>query len=234
LRKATAVVQQRLLAAAGPETQAEIKRVLAKIATEVAGASGPRDYTAALRTIDALHASGQLNEAQLVEFANARRYEETVATLVRLSQVPIEVVDRLMTSDRPDPILILCKSAGWGWPTAKAIISHAAAPGGIERRARQRLLEFRAPVAGHRSARDPVLAGTAGQRGGWVRLFSGRAERPPVCLKTTAATSPAARRPLQRFGRRYRWVWKWRRSGGFWPFASGIKKPSIQAYMSRR
>ena len=27
-----------------------------------------------------------------------------------------------MRGDRPDPILILCKSAGWGWPTAKAII----------------------------------------------------------------------------------------------------------------
>jgi uncharacterized protein DUF2336 len=32
------------------------------------------------------------------------------------------VVDRLMGGERPDPILILCKSAGWGWPTARAII----------------------------------------------------------------------------------------------------------------
>ncbi len=24
--------------------------------------------------------------------------------------------------ERPDPILILCKSAGWEWPTAKALI----------------------------------------------------------------------------------------------------------------
>ena len=27
-----------------------------------------------------------------------------------------------MGAERPDPVLILCKSAGWGWPTAKAII----------------------------------------------------------------------------------------------------------------
>jgi hypothetical protein len=31
-------------------------------------------------------------------------------------------VDRLMGGERPDPVLILCKSAGWGWPTARAII----------------------------------------------------------------------------------------------------------------
>jgi hypothetical protein len=36
--------------------------------------------------------------------------------------VPIEVVDRLMAAERPDPVLILCKSAGWAWSTAKAII----------------------------------------------------------------------------------------------------------------
>ena len=45
-----------------------------------------------------------------------------VVALSELSAVPIEVVDRLLGGERPDPILILCKSAGWGWPTARAII----------------------------------------------------------------------------------------------------------------
>ena len=35
----------------------------------------------------------------------------------------VEVVDRLMSGDRPDPILILCKASGWGWPTARAIMT---------------------------------------------------------------------------------------------------------------
>ena len=39
-----------------------------------------------------------------------------------MTAVPIEVVDRLMAAQRPDPVLILCKSAGWAWSTAKAII----------------------------------------------------------------------------------------------------------------
>jgi hypothetical protein len=44
-------------------------------------------------------------------------------TLSRLCAVPIEIVDRLMNGDRPDPILILCKSSGWGWATVRAIIT---------------------------------------------------------------------------------------------------------------
>ena len=37
--------------------------------------------------------------------------------------MPIDVVDRLMGGDRPDPVLILCKAAGWGWPTVRAVIT---------------------------------------------------------------------------------------------------------------
>jgi uncharacterized protein (DUF2336 family) len=128
LLKATEVVQQRLLASAKPETQAEIRRVLAKVSNEVGARAAPRDYSAAMRMIEALRQEGKLNEVALVDFAKQARYEETVAALASLCTVPIEVVDRLMSGDRPDPVLILCKSAGWGWPTVKAII--IARPGG--------------------------------------------------------------------------------------------------------
>lgn len=122
LLKATAVVQQRLFASARPETQNEIQRVLAKVSNEVGTRSAPRDYAAAQRKVEALHREGRLNEDKLVDFAQGGQYEDTVAALAKLCAVPIEVVDRLMSGDRPDPILILCKSVGWGWPTAKAVI----------------------------------------------------------------------------------------------------------------
>lgn len=121
LLKATEVVQQRLVAAAKPETQAEIRRVLARVSHEV-GTAKSCDYSAAERTIEALHKEGRLNEAALVDFAKTGKYEETIAALSRLCVVPIDVVDRLMGGDRPDPILILCKSAGWEWPTVKTLI----------------------------------------------------------------------------------------------------------------
>jgi uncharacterized protein (DUF2336 family) len=122
LLKATEVVQQRMLASAKPEKQAEIRRVMAKVSREVGAKAGSRDYSAAKEAIAMLHQQGRLNEAAVVRLAGEGRYEEMVVGLAVLCGVSIEVVDRLMSGDRPDPILILCKSVGWGWATAKAII----------------------------------------------------------------------------------------------------------------
>jgi uncharacterized protein (DUF2336 family) len=126
LLKATEVVQQRLLAMASLEVQAEIRHVLEKVSDEVAGKK--RDYAAAERTVDALREEGKLNEDKLLELASSGQFEETVVALARLCSVPIDVVDRLMGGDRPDPVLILCKSAGWQWPTVRTLIT--ARPGG--------------------------------------------------------------------------------------------------------
>ena len=126
LMRATDVVQRRLLATAKPETQTEIRRVLAKISLELNSNGAARDYTGAQRTVLALHQSGKLGETELAEFAKEHKYEETVATLSALCGVPIEAVDRLTSGERPDPVMILCKAAGFGWPTVRAIIgAHA-------------------------------------------------------------------------------------------------------------
>jgi uncharacterized protein (DUF2336 family) len=122
LLRATAVVQQRLFASAMPEVQAEIRKVLARVSREFATKAAPRDYAEAQRTVAALRLRGELNESKILEFAKDGKYEEMVAGLADLCAVPIDVVDRLMVGERPDPILILCKSIGWGWPTARAII----------------------------------------------------------------------------------------------------------------
>jgi uncharacterized protein (DUF2336 family) len=120
-----------------PELQADIQRVLAKVSNDGGGRAGPRDYAAAQRTVLALRQQGKLSEAQLVDFAKTGQYEETVASLALLCSVPIEVVDRLMSGDRSDPMLILGKSAGWGWATVRAIImarsgGKSASSGGLD------------------------------------------------------------------------------------------------------
>jgi uncharacterized protein (DUF2336 family) len=122
LVRATEVVQRRLLATAGPDTQSEIRRMLAAISKEFNAVAAPRDYSAAQRTVLGLHRAGQLGEAELSNFAQSNKFEETVATLSALCGVPIEAVDRLAAGERPDPVLILCKAVGFGWPTAKAIL----------------------------------------------------------------------------------------------------------------
>lgn len=122
LMRATEVVRRRLLANAGPEAQAEIRRVLEGISQQLDQAARPYDFASAQRTVLSLHQAGRLNEAQLLEFAEAKKIEETVASLSALCGVPIETVDRLTGGERADPVLILCKAAEFGWPTARAII----------------------------------------------------------------------------------------------------------------
>jgi uncharacterized protein (DUF2336 family) len=123
LMQATDVVQKRLLAQAKPETQAEIRRVLAKVTDEVAARASPHNYTAALAAVRALHKERKLTEADIAEYAKNGKYEETIAALATLCAVPIEVVDRLMSGERADPVLILARAAGFGWATVREVIN---------------------------------------------------------------------------------------------------------------
>jgi uncharacterized protein (DUF2336 family) len=125
--KASGVVQQRLMAKAKPETQAEIRRVLTKVTEEVAAKAAPRNYTAALAAVQARHKQKKLTETDIIDYAKGGHYEETIAALATVSAVPVEVVDRLVNGERPDPVLILARAAGFSWRTVRAIM--AARPG---------------------------------------------------------------------------------------------------------
>jgi uncharacterized protein (DUF2336 family) len=122
LTKATAVVRNRLLAATTAEGKAEVHRVLVKVAKEVGARVGPRDYGTAQRVVLSLERAGRLNEAALVAFCAETKFEETVVALASLAKVPITVADRLMSGDRPDPVLILCRAVGLNWSTVRAIL----------------------------------------------------------------------------------------------------------------
>jgi uncharacterized protein (DUF2336 family) len=122
LSRATAVVQQRLLASAKPGTQSEIKRILNKVTKEISRSGRIRDYSTARAALLEMHKAGKLNESKLIEFAKTEKFEEMVVALSLLCNVSIETVNRLIAGERPDPVLILCRSAGFGWSTAKAII----------------------------------------------------------------------------------------------------------------
>ncbi len=123
LLQASEVVQRRLLASARPETQAEIRRILAKVTDEVGAKAAPRNYTAALAAVRALHKERKLTEADVANYAEGGKYEETIAALSTICAVPVEVVDRLMNGERADPVLILARSANFGWSTVRSVIN---------------------------------------------------------------------------------------------------------------
>jgi uncharacterized protein (DUF2336 family) len=122
--RATELVQRRLLAAARPETQQEISRVLAKVSREVVRPA--RDFHPAQQHVIELHQAGKLDEHQVAAFAGEGRFEDTIAALSLMCAVPIPVIERLMTGEQADPALILCKAAGFSWPTAQAVMTIAA------------------------------------------------------------------------------------------------------------
>jgi uncharacterized protein (DUF2336 family) len=120
--QATEVVQKRLLASARPETREEILRVLSQVSDAVGATAAPRNYDAALAIVRDMQKDGRLNEAAITGFARNQKYEETIAGLATLSAVPVETVDRLMSGDRSDPVIILARAANFGWETVRAII----------------------------------------------------------------------------------------------------------------
>ena len=138
LIQATEVVRKRLLAQAKPETQAEIRRVLAKVSDEVAAKAAPRNYAAALAAVRALHKERKLNEADIAEFAEAGKYEETIAALATVCAVPVEVVDRLMGGERADPVMILARAAISAGRRCKRLFARGRATSHRRRRSRPR------------------------------------------------------------------------------------------------
>ena len=123
--RATEAVRSRLLAHATPENKAEVQRVLANVSNEVnSEAAARRDFSQAEQFVQSLQKEGKLSETVLMEFANARRYEEMVAALSALCAATIELISPLMKSSRNDGLLIPCKAAGIKWPTVAAILTN--------------------------------------------------------------------------------------------------------------
>jgi uncharacterized protein (DUF2336 family) len=125
LRRATDAVRARLVAIAPPELQEEIKRVLKAIASTAAGDTpSTRDFSRAEALVKLLHELNELDDAAVIKFAGANKFEEVAASLAILNNVPTDLMARLLEGPRSDLILIPCKSAGLNWPAVETILSN--------------------------------------------------------------------------------------------------------------
>jgi uncharacterized protein (DUF2336 family) len=132
------IVRRRLFEVVGPGRQLAIKQAMSGITGAPQVVDTGRDFAPAQRAVLALHRGGDLNEAALLGFAKSHKYEEAVAALCAMSGVKIATLDRLISGDRHDPILILGKTIGLEWVTVRALIllrlgpSRMASPADIE------------------------------------------------------------------------------------------------------
>lgn len=123
------MVREAVLAGAPPERREDVEDIIAAVTGPPRLEAIARDFTSAQRVVLDLHAKGELNEAVLQDFARQHKYEETVVALAAMTGVPIADADRMMTSDRPDSVLILCKALAFDWLSLRAIMSLRIGPG---------------------------------------------------------------------------------------------------------
>jgi uncharacterized protein (DUF2336 family) len=116
------IIRRRLFEVAEPGRQAAIKQAMSEISGAPEVVDSGRDFASAQRTVLALHRDGALNEAALLAFAKSHKHEEAIAALCAMSGVKIATLDRLISGDRNDPILILGKAIGLEWVTVRALI----------------------------------------------------------------------------------------------------------------
>jgi uncharacterized protein (DUF2336 family) len=116
------VIRRRLFEVVKPARQTVIKQAMAEISGMPEQVENRRDFMPAQRTVLALHRDGYLNEGALLGFAKSHRYEESVAALSAMSGVKIATLDRLISGDRHDPILIVGKTIGLEWATVRALL----------------------------------------------------------------------------------------------------------------
>ncbi len=116
------VIRRRLYDMVRPARQMAIKRAMNEISGLMERVESSRDFEPAQRAVLALHRAGELDESALLGFAKAFKYEELVAALSAMTGVKIATLDRLITGDRYDPILIAGKAVNLEWATVRALI----------------------------------------------------------------------------------------------------------------
>ncbi len=117
------MVRRRLFDVVKPERQAKIQEAVADLNGTTGSVPSSRNFVPAQRTVLALYESGGLNESALLSFARSYQYEETVAALAAMSGLKIVILDRLMSGDRHDPLLIIGRTIGLEWATVHALMT---------------------------------------------------------------------------------------------------------------
>jgi uncharacterized protein (DUF2336 family) len=123
LQRASQALRGRLLASAPPEKRDEIQEILASIPNEViADEEADYNFAAAERIVLPMHERGQLDQVALLGFAKARKFAATLTALGALCSTPVDIIKKILSDGRSEPLLVVCKAAELSWPTLRALL----------------------------------------------------------------------------------------------------------------
>ena len=121
---------QQLIAKASDDVRKKLQfepeagKAVADVAGSLHAMFGPasKGYFTAKKTVGAQHRIGDLGEAALLEYAQARKLDEAVVALSLLCTLPVDVVERAMLAPDKDALLILAKALDLSWSTTMALL----------------------------------------------------------------------------------------------------------------
>jgi uncharacterized protein (DUF2336 family) len=120
------------LETANPSMSGTIENAVSEAAGMILDQTGnEQKYSEASAKIEALRNAGRLKEDNLVAFAAAGLAEESIVAFATLCNLSIEPVEKAMSQDRAEAILILAKASGLSWPAVKAMLRMRAGARGI-------------------------------------------------------------------------------------------------------
>jgi uncharacterized protein (DUF2336 family) len=117
VEKAAQAVQHKLMASTDPRVQERVRPIMQAITRQMAGAN------AALGTGQAVSPASQ--KPKLMESAEAGKFNESVEALAAVSELPPDVIKRLMSKKESDRLLIVCKASDLLWPTVRSLLGMA-------------------------------------------------------------------------------------------------------------
>ncbi|HEX5217513.1 MAG TPA: DUF2336 domain-containing protein [Vicinamibacterales bacterium] len=120
VRKATATVQQRLLANARPEMRQRITDVLTAVSNEVARAVAPPEKATAARTM--MRQDPARLRARIVQCAESRNSTELIDTLAVLAEIPVKAIKDLIGQTADEGLIVLGRACGIGWPDLQKVL----------------------------------------------------------------------------------------------------------------
>jgi uncharacterized protein (DUF2336 family) len=132
LEKASATVRARLMAE-NPQAGGTVKNVVSEVTKNIRDTTRKTspDFAAAQAAVEQLHRLRRIGEAEVLQYARERKFEETAIALSILCDTPIDVVERALLDPGAEIVLILAKVAGLAATTTKALLLLRAADRGM-------------------------------------------------------------------------------------------------------